>query len=82
MKEDYNLLVVTVFPSGTKIKFKIPYSEFFETLSKDNQFRLDSWLEADNDKPYSEFYKTTSLTFNKDTYNLEVVELTPIKNGK
>ncbi len=74
--------VITVFSSGTKVKFDIEYSEFWSTMTADNNRRLDMWMEADNDKPYTTFYKITKLKFNNLSNKLEMVELTPIETSK
>lgn len=78
LKKENIILVVTVFPNGTKIKFKISFKEFCETLVKDNEFRMNCWFDDDSDKPFSQFYKTTGLTFNEKTLNIKTVELTPL----
>ena len=77
--------VITLFPGGSRVKFKLDYEEFSATIKRDNVSRLDMWMEADNDKPYSTYYKITNISFNFTTKHLEMVELTPsemMKNGR
>jgi hypothetical protein len=77
--------VITVFPSGTRVKFTLDYTEFAATIVRDNKARLEMWMDADNDKPYSPYYDISNVSFNFVTKKLEMVELTPVemrKNGR
>lgn len=75
----HKLQVITVFPSGTRVKFNIEHKEFFDTLTRDTKRRIDLWLDADNDKPFGTYYKVTGVIFDTNKNKMDLVELTPIE---
>jgi hypothetical protein len=67
--------VITIFPSGTRVKFKLPFSEFCNTIKKDNKTRMDEWLKTNDEDNFQTFYKVTKVRYNKINGKLEAVEL-------
>lgn len=71
-----NVAVITRFKNGTRVKFTMPYNQFIKTLIKDNDMRLDMWIDSDTNTTHTTFYKVIGLRLNKKSGKIEEVELT------
>jgi hypothetical protein len=66
-----NVAVITRFKNGTRVKFTMPYKQFINTLIKDNDMRLDMWIESDTKTPHKTFYKVIGLRLDKVSGRIE-----------
>lgn len=79
--DKYEITVYIRFEAkSTKIRFKVPSDKFFETLRKDNDARLDLWMDSDSNKKHKQFYVINRLKLDKNTGRIDEIELTS-ENG-